>query len=319
VKRPSTATVLRFVVGAPAAVMFVVFVSFLVRGWSSADVPNLHAPPGSASAPPETTPTTGPNLAAVQLAAVDGTTTRPAAPTSGTAHLSGSVNAPEGFVPGATVRAERVLDTGDLQRFDAVAGPDGHWDLPNIPGGRYRVRAFLAPQLAQTEAELFFLADGEQRTVDLTVERFDSSSIAVGVAPDPPVAGQPVNVVVQVAVRTVDADGVVHATPTPGIIVSIASPGSWTLRSPAQSNTGADGQVTFEMVCRSAGPNQLQIVARTADPAKPPVQQAVGVPDCVEPAAAPTTAPPGSSPTSSPPSSVATTTTAPGDTTTTAK
>jgi hypothetical protein len=117
----------------------------------------------------------------------------------------------------------------------------------------------------------------------------------------------------------VDADGVVHATPTPGIIVSFVNPGSWTLRGPGQSNTGADGQVTFEMVCRSAGPNQLQIVARTADPAKPPVQQTVAVPDCVEPAAAPTTAPPGSSPTSSPPSSVATTTTAPGDTTTTAK
>ena len=311
---PRARTALRLVVGVPAAVMLLVFLSFLVRGWRSADVPNLHAPPGSASgAPSDTTPTTGPDLAAVQLAAVDGTTTRPAPRTSGTAHLSGGVNAPDGFVPGATVRAERALDNGDLQRFDAIAGPDGHWDLPNIPGGRYRVRAFLPPVLAQTQAEVFFMTDGEQRTVDLTVERFDSVSLAVGVAPDPPLAGQPVNVVVQVSVRVVDADGVVHATPTPGIIVSIANPGSWTLRSPGQSNTGADGQVTFELVCRSAGANQLQLVARTAEPGRPPVQQTVAVPDCVDPAAT-TTAPPGSAP---PPSSEGTTTSTPPATTST--
>ncbi|MEY2403566.1 MAG: hypothetical protein QOD38_1117, partial [Acidimicrobiaceae bacterium] len=156
-KWPRAKTALRLVVGVPAALLALVFLTFLVRGWRSADVPNLHAPPGSASgAPSDTTPTTGQNLAAVQLAAVDGTTTRPAPRTTGTAHLSGGVNAPDGFVPGAMVRAERALDNGDLQRFDVIAGPDGHWDLPNIPGGRYRVRAFLPPQLAQTEAEVFF-------------------------------------------------------------------------------------------------------------------------------------------------------------------
>jgi hypothetical protein len=226
------------------------------------------------------------------------------------------VNAPEGPVPGATVRAERALDDGDLQRFDVVAGPDGHWDLPNVPGGRYRVRAFLPPQLAQTKAEVFFVTEGEQRNVDLTVERFDALSLAVSVAPDPPLTGQRVNVVVLAAVRQVDADGIVRATPTPGILVSIVNSGTWAFRTPNQSNTGADGQVTFELECRSAGPNQLQLVARTADPTKPPVQQTAAMPDCVDPVASPpTTATPGSPPTTPPASSTTTSTTAPPTTT----
>jgi hypothetical protein len=309
VKRVRTRTVLRAAVAAPAAVLLIIFLTFVVRGWRSADVPDLHAPKSVASgAPADAPPTSGVDLAAIQLQPVDGTTTRPVHPTSGTAHLSGGVNAPEGFVPGATVRAERSLDDGELQRFDVIAGPDGHWDLPNVPGGRYRVRAFLPPQLAQTEAEVLFIADGEQRTLDLTLERFDELSLALAVAPDPPVAGQPVSVAVQAAIRQVDADGVVRATPTPGVLVSIVNAGSWTLRSPGQSNTGADGQVTFELVCRSAGPNQLQVVARTADPAKPPLQQALGVPDCVDAVASTTTSAPGQPPPS-------TTTTAPTSTT----
>jgi hypothetical protein len=297
----------------PLALAVLLFSSFLVRGWRSADVPNLHAPGGSASSGPPSgaTSTTTANLADVQLQAVGGTTTRPQPRTTGTAHLSGGVNAPDGFVPGAMVRVERALDGGDLQHFDVVAGPDGHWDLPNVPGGRFRIRAFLPPSLAQTEAQVFFLTEGEERTVDLTVERFDTAALAVGVAPDPPLVGQPVNLVVQVAVRTVGPDGVVRSTPTSGFVVTLANPGSWTLRGTGQAATSAAGQVTFELHCRTAGPNQVQLVARGPDASKPPLQETVAVPDCVDPSATTTTTPAGA-----PSTSASTSTTAPATTTT---
>jgi hypothetical protein len=291
---------LRIAVAVPLVIFAVVMLGFIVRGWHSADVPDLHAPADVASGPPETAPTSVPDLVAVQLQPVDGTTTQPAPRATGAAHLSGGVSAPDGIVPGAVVRAERVLDDGDLQRFDVVAGADGHWDLPNVPGGRYRVRAFLPPSLAQTDAEVLFIGDAEQRTVDLTVDRFDSVALAGSVAPDPPVAGSPVNLVVQVVVREVDKDGFVRSTPTPGYIVSITNPGSWTLRGSGQVLTGPDGQATFELQCRAAGANQVQVVARTADPAKPPVEQSLGMPDCVEPAAPATTAPTAPPPTTVP-------------------
>ena len=47
-----------------------------------------------------------------------------------------------------------------------------------MPGGRYRVRAFLAPVYAQTSAEVRFLTDGEEHTFDLRSRTSAASSCA---------------------------------------------------------------------------------------------------------------------------------------------
>lgn len=318
-RRLSRPTARQLLVIVPTALPVLLLASFVVRGWHSADVPDYHAPDGAAlDSGVDPTATAVASLAAVKLPSVDGSTTLPPPITTGTAHLSGTANAPDGFVPGATVRVERVLDRGDIQRLDVVTGADGRWDLPNIPGGRYRVRAFLAPALAQTDAQVFFLTDGEQRSLDLGLERFDTFAIGAGVAPDPPQLNQPVNLAIQVSVRQVDVDGVVHSTPTPGFTVSLAATGSWSLRGPAQAVTDGSGQATFELLCRAAGPNEVQVVTRGADPTKAPQQQTVPVPECIDPAATTTVPSSEPAPSGSTSTSAASTSTSAASTSTTA-
>jgi hypothetical protein len=242
------------------------------------------------------------NYAAISLPPVDGSTTTIIEPVGGSAHLAGTVAGPSGLVPGATVRVERlVLD--QALRTDVTTGPDGHWDLPGIAGGRYRVRAFLPPTMAQTDPEVFFLRGDEERALDLTMRTFDGLGIEAAVAPDPPLVDEPVNVVVQLANRTVDSDGVARAEPLPGIYLAVVDTGAWELQSQSPAFTDADGRAVFAFVCRQAGPNQLQVRILSTNQVVP-----VELPDCVqadEPATTTTTD--GSS----------TTTTKPGRTTTT--
>src|SRR5688500_10725176 len=111
-------------------------------------------------APPTTGPTTSttarPDLSGVVLPDVPGTTSTSIPVGPGEATLQGIVTAPEGAVPGATVLIERLVGDG-AGSATVVAGPDGRWVAPQILGGRYRVRAWRAPDLALTSPASFFL------------------------------------------------------------------------------------------------------------------------------------------------------------------
>jgi hypothetical protein len=269
-------------IGLPLIVLGV----FVIRGCHSADLPNVSAPPGVTldTGPSTSSPA---DLTAVQLAAVDGTTTTAAVRATGTAHMSGVVNGPQGPVPGAVVRVEHLVDGAGPT--DVTAGPDGHWDLPGIAGGRYRVRAFLAPTFAQTEPDVFFLNDGDQREEDLTVDQFSGLTAIASVAPDPPAFKQPLNLVVRVANRTVDADGVVQAAPVANASVTLASLSGWTAKGPTTATTNAAGDATFGLQCDSAGANQVSVQVRST-PTTPPQAFPLAVSACTDPAAT-TTAP----------------------------
>src|SRR4051794_13073442 len=100
--------------------------------------------------PPSTNPeesTTVPDYSSVKLAAVPGRTTTTVDNSPGQASMAGLVLAPDGAVPGATVHVERLV--GDtVLAIDVATNPDGTWRLDNIKGGRYRLRAWRAPDLA---------------------------------------------------------------------------------------------------------------------------------------------------------------------------
>src|SRR5690606_1191562 len=98
------------------------------------------------------------DLSGVALPVVAGETTSTLRET-GTARLVGTVTGPDGPVAGATVRIERLV-AGREVRTDVTTASDGRFALDGVPGGRYRVRAFLPPDLAQTAPELRFVADG---------------------------------------------------------------------------------------------------------------------------------------------------------------
>ncbi|MEO7430146.1 MAG: carboxypeptidase-like regulatory domain-containing protein [Acidimicrobiales bacterium] len=182
----------------------------------------------------------------IALAGVPGQTTTTILE-HGTATLTGSVRGPGGLVVGATVRIERLV-AGRVVRSDVLTGPDGRFLLGGVPGGGYRVRAFLAPSLAQVKPEIRFLDDGKEHSFDLAVEKQSGLVVRADVAPEPPLLGKAVNLVASVAERSVSADGIVRSTPVVGVTVELAGLGRWVLREDTSSTDGGSASSTSTSV-----------------------------------------------------------------------
>ncbi|MGH9186035.1 MAG: carboxypeptidase-like regulatory domain-containing protein [Acidimicrobiales bacterium] len=251
----------------------------LVQGGDGPNIPHYELPEGATVPPPTTAPVTpappGP------LPAVAGTTTIPPVPTVGSAVLRGTVFGPQGPVPGATVRIDR-FDRDRRTTTDMVTQPDGTWALAGIPGGRYRVRAFQSPTLAQIEPEIFFLTAAEDKVLNLDVNDFGGPQLQVAVAPDPPQLDQLLTLTVQLESRSVSGDGVVRADPLVGWTVNVVSAGTWTVRQPAVSATDGAGRASFLLECDAAGPNRVQVAVRQFATDQATVLGADG-PDCEAP------------------------------------
>ena len=70
----------------------------------------------------------------------------------GEATLKGTVNAPEGLVPGAIVRAERLV--GDaVATADVITNPDGTWAIPAVLGGGLDIEDIEAVTAAHAAGE----------------------------------------------------------------------------------------------------------------------------------------------------------------------
>ena len=66
-------------------------------------------------------------------------------------------------VPGAFVRATYYGDPNKPEVIEALALEDGTYRFEQVLGGRWRVRAWKAPELATLEDNTFFLGYTEQR------------------------------------------------------------------------------------------------------------------------------------------------------------
>jgi hypothetical protein len=215
---------------------------------------------------------------------------------TGTARLVGTVTGPRGPVAGATVRIDRLVAGREIRK-DVLSAADGRWELRGVPGGRYRVRAFLPPVYAQLQPEVRFLADGEEHSFDLVVEDQRGIVVRPDVAPDQPALGGDVNLVVLVVQRTVSPDGIVRSEPVRGAFVQLLGLGRWVLRDdgdgptdttllPGQTTSttvdasGSDsgaflsdaGTATFELRCARAGDPGLRLrvpVTLAPEPAPP--------------------------------------------------
>jgi hypothetical protein len=242
-----------------------------------------------------TTTTAPPDLSGVALAPVEGTTTTSEVVIGpGPATLAGRVDGPDGPVAGATVRLERLV--GDaVATLDVTTAEDGQWRAPDVLGGRYRIRGWLAPTLAVVEPQILFVEGREASGIVLVVQRFGPSVVDLAVAPDPPRVGRRTNVVVRLSSQVVDDAGVVRATPLPGVAVSLDPGGSWNLEGAAVVPTDGAGGATFTLVCGSSGPQPLVVTIPPGDvvPLAPP--------DCVVPPPTTTTPPETAPPTTAPP------------------
>jgi hypothetical protein len=243
----------------------------------------------------------------VVLGLVPGETTTTVAAT-GRAAIVGSVRGPGGAVGQAVVRIERLAPGGPTT--DVVANGEGRYELRGVPGGRYRIRAFLPPALVQTDPEIRFLEDAVEHRIDLDVVDRSGPVVMASAAPNPPVLHQAVNLVVQIGTRRVDGDGVVRTEPVPGLQVELSGLGAWQLASAsptttsttgpgggpqttttttagpstATATTDGAGRARWALVCRRPGPPGLSIryaVRRAAPPAPeaPPGGEASPGPD----------------------------------------
>lgn len=264
----------------------------------------------------------------VALAKVPGTTTTVGPAETGRARILGSVSGPGGLIPGATVRVEHLVQGEPVVR-DVLTGPDGRYVLDGVPGGRYRVRAFLAPALAMAKPVIRFIEDAKEATFDLAMEDQRRVVARAAVSPAVPYLDEAVNLSALVATQAVDGDGIVRSTPVPGLRVELTGLGAWDLRTGGSLRpptdprgtttttqapsairfTDASGTATFELRCQSPGPPGLGLlVSVTVTPPAvegqpPPAPEPrterleLDLPDCVDPTATtnPFTADPGGS------------------------
>ena len=169
----------------------------------------------------------------------------------GGASLSGTVVGPDGPAAGATVRIERFV--GSQVVGTDVAVPSGDWQLLSVHGGRYRVRAWRVPDLAQLQPEVFFLGADETTNLSLRVDQVGDLSATATVDPDPPLVGSPATLVLQLFGGAVDSQGVVHGSSLSSTAVQLVLTGSMILESPDRALTDELGNARFTVRCRDAG------------------------------------------------------------------
>ena len=206
-----------------------------------------------------TTSTTEPNFSTVNLAGIPGRTTTTLTFGPGQAALTGTVTARGAGVAGATVRVQRIVGDREIT-LDLLTDDLGAWHLDSVDGGRYRVRAWRAPDLTLGQPQLFFLGATDTRVVSLPLEQVQGVGVTGAVAPSPPFVDEPVGLAVTVATRVVDDQGVIRSQPSVGVGVSLTDAGgSWQLDSGNPVVTDARGQAEWQVKCHATGPQPLAV------------------------------------------------------------
>ena len=254
--------------------------------------------------PESTTSSTEPiDLTSVSLepiaAGKDTSTTRPLG--GGKAAIFGKVIDADGQpVPGAFVRATYYGDPAKPEMIEALSAEDGTYRFEQVIGGRWRIRAWKAPELATLEDNVFFLGYTEQRAMDLKVKAATDIVVTSSMAPNPPFTGTPVELAVLVLSQTVDEEGVVRRSPVGGAAVTLDIKGNWSLVGEATQATEFNGRTAWQLTCNEVGPQVINAFVGGKD-------WPLNVPPCHDPmettttTATTTTLPPGGSTSSTKP------------------
>lgn len=216
-------------------------------GIASAPESNLLPPPSSTSSTEPSPVAVPPDFSQVVLPAFPGETTTTVPLSEGDAVIRGVVTGPEGAVPGAVVKIERLVGSA-VQRLDVGTDENGGFIVSGVPGGRFRVRAYQAPRLTMVEPEIFFLEDGGDRELRLATEVYEGLSIRAGTTPAAPIVGQAVSLAVRITARTVDPEGIAREVALPNVPVRVRTTG-WTETDEPVGLTDGNGIVVFQFSC----------------------------------------------------------------------
>ena len=242
----------------PARLLVAAALVALVAGCGSG-VPDIDLP----SAP--TTVVGGPttvvaDYSGVQLPVVPGapTTTIPTMG-PGRSRIEGTVNGPEGPVGGAVVRVERFVDDF-FTHVDVMSAADGTFVVDRVLGGRFRARAWRAPDLTVDKPVVFFLEDGKTQPINFTISKRDGLLVRSTVAPSPPLEDEPANLAIAVSNRVVDPNGVIRSTPAQGLTVDLVLPSDWFTTSSDPTVTDAGGRAFWQVECTRSGSSGVSVV-----------------------------------------------------------
>lgn len=190
------------------------------------------------------------------------TTTIPVGIAGGQARISGVVQGPQGPVPGANVRVERIVGD-ETAATDLSTGPGGSFNLGDVRGGRYRVRAWKQPDLVQVEPQAFFLAADESKVIDLKLARTSDVAISTTVEPRPPPTSDPFSIQVFLFAGSVGAGGELRAIPRAGTPVQLVPGPGFAVVGTDRATTDAEGNVTFRARCTRPGPPGGDVIVST--------------------------------------------------------
>ncbi len=215
--------------------------------------------PSTLALRPTTTTTIGPDRSKETLLPTpDSMASRPTTTVNfgtGAVTIEGRVEGPDGPVPGASVRIERIVGSSTAERT-VFSDKQGRFVLADVPGGRLRFRAWKAPDIAMARNVVVFAAGAT--TVSLKAERFASTDVRWAAAPSSPIEGQAVNLVVQVSRRRVDDGGVIGFEQITGLAVRLIPLGSLQPDGASERLTDDNGRASFPMRCNAAGPAQIR-------------------------------------------------------------
>jgi hypothetical protein len=172
------------------------------------------------------------------------------------------VNGPDGPVVGATVRIERFVGTASGSTQVPTDG-SGHFSLAGAMGGRYRVRAWLQPDLATFDSPTGFVADGQQLTLSPTLERHNAVSLQVASSTASLTTGAAGGVRALLTRETVDANGIVQQGAVGGAAVTLAAGDGLSIDSPNPATTDAKGSASWVVTCTADGAHT--VTATTPD------------------------------------------------------
>lgn len=189
----------------------------------------------------------------VPLAGLGGSTTTTGVPMQGgKAAVDGVVVGPDGApVPGATVRIERFVGD-DVVTVDVATNATGGFAVNQLLGGRYRLRAWRAPTMAQLGSQVSFVADGDRLSVRLQLAAPSDIDISASAASSSALIGQSTTVSMKITVPVVNGNGQVAQGGRAGDLV-VASGGGVLAGQTGQTTSNAEGNATFTLQCTAVG------------------------------------------------------------------
>lgn len=195
----------------------------------------------------------GPDTRKVALAGLAGpTTTAPVPMQGGKAALDGVVVGPDGAPVGsATVRIERFVGD-DVVTVDVATNPSGAFAVEQLLGGRYRLRAWRAPTMAQLGSQVSFVADGDRLSVRLQLAAPTDIDISTGAASSSVIVGQATTVSMRITVPVVNGNGQIGRGGKANDLV-VANGGGALAGQNGQTTTNVEGNATFTVQCTQVG------------------------------------------------------------------